>query len=69
MQRRSTENQVCQGAEKYDRTLAPPFAIGSWRPRDVQVGRHPNKWDKSGVVVETKDNYHYVVKVAVFYIK
>ncbi len=29
-----------------------------------QVGRHPNKWDKSGVVVETKDNDQYVVKVA-----
>ncbi len=29
-----------------------------------QVGRHPDKWDKSGVVVETKDNDQYVVKVA-----
>ena len=29
-----------------------------------QIGRYPNKWDKSGVVVETKENDQYVVKVA-----
>ena len=29
-----------------------------------QTGRFPNKWDKSGTVVETKGNNQYVVKVS-----
>ena len=28
-----------------------------------QRGRHPNKWDSSGVIVETKPNDQYVVKI------
>ena len=29
-----------------------------------QSGRYPKKWDKSGIVVETKAHDQYVVKVA-----
>ena len=29
-----------------------------------QAGRFPKKWDRSGVIVETKENDQYVVKVA-----
>ena len=28
-----------------------------------QVGQHPNKWDRSGVVVESKGHHQYLVKV------
>ena len=28
-----------------------------------QVGHHPNKWDKTGVVVEVHQNHQYVIRV------
>ena len=42
----------------------PPLRHGDPVMLQNQHGRFPKKWDRSGVVVETKDNDQYVVKVA-----
>ena len=42
----------------------PPLQIGDGVIIQNRSGRFPKKWDKSGIIVETKANDQYVVKVA-----
>ena len=44
--------------------MLPPLRHGDCVMLQNQRGRFPKKWDNSGVVVETKSNDQYVVKVA-----
>ena len=48
---------------EHSRSL-PPLRHGDHVLIQNQSGRFPKKWDKSGVIVETKPNDQYVVKVA-----
>ena len=48
---------------EHSRPLSP-LRIGDGVMIQNQSGRFPKKWDKSGVIVETKANDQYVVKVA-----
>ena len=54
--------KTMENMSEHSRPLLP-LEAGDHVMIQNQVGRHPNKWDKSGVVVETKDNDQYVVKV------
>ena len=47
---------------EHSRPLAP-LRIGDHVLVQNQVGRFPKKWDRSGIIVEVKDNDQYVVKV------
>ena len=40
----------------------PPLKVGDNVFIQNQVGNHPKKWDKSGVIVEVKQNHQYVVR-------
>ena len=40
----------------------PPLRVGDCVYIQNQVGNHPRRWDKSGVVVEVKQNHQYQVK-------
>ena len=42
----------------------PPLRHGDHVMIQSQHGRFPKKWDKSGIVVETKENDQYTIKVA-----
>ena len=55
--------KTMENMSEHSRPLLP-LEAGNHVMIQNQVGRHPNKWDKSGVVVEVKDNDQYVVKVA-----
>ena len=41
----------------------PPLVIGTRVYVQNQRGPHPNKWDRSGVVVDVGDNEQYLVKI------
>ena len=40
----------------------PPLKVGDHVYIQNQLGNHPKKWDKSGIVVEVRQNHQYVVK-------
>ena len=40
----------------------PPLKVGDHVFIQNQVGNHPKKWDKSGVIVEVRQHHQYVVK-------
>ena len=40
----------------------PPLKVGDHVFIQNQVGNHPKKWDKSGLIVEVKQHHQYVVK-------
>ena len=41
----------------------PPLSVGDHVRLQNQAGRHPNKWDKTGVVVEVRQYHQYVIRV------
>ncbi len=41
----------------------PPLKIGDYVRIQNQVGPHPNKWDKTGVVIEVRQYHQYVIRV------
>ena len=41
----------------------PPLRIGDHVLIQNQAGNYPNKWDKTGVVVEVKQHHQYIIKV------
>ena len=41
----------------------PPLSVGDHVRIQNQVGNHPNKWDKTGVVVEAHQYHQYVIRV------
>ena len=41
----------------------PPLIVGDHVRIQNQTGNHPNKWDKTGVVIEVRQFHQYVVKV------
>ena len=54
--------KTLENLNEHSRSL-PPLRHGDHVMIQNQRGRFPNKWDKSGTVVETKPNDQYVVKV------
>ena len=59
---RTSYVKTLENMSEHSRPLLP-LEAGDLVMIQNQVGRHPDKWDKSGVVVETKDNDQYVIKV------
>ena len=55
--------KTLENLSEHSRTLQP-LHHGDHVMVQNQCGRFPKKWDKSGIVVETKTNDQYVVKVA-----
>ncbi len=55
--------KTLENLSEHSRPL-PPLRHGDPVMLQNQHGQYPKKWDRSGVVVETKDNDQYVVKVA-----
>ena len=43
--------------------LLPPLSVGDHVRIQNQIGNHPNKWDKTGVVIEVRQYHQYVVRV------
>ena len=43
--------------------LLPPLSVGDHVRIQNQVGNHPNKWDKTGVVVVVRQYHQYVIRV------
>ena len=43
--------------------LLPPLSVGDHVRIQNQVGNHPRRWDKTGVVVEVRQYHQYVVRV------
>ena len=41
----------------------PPLAVGDLVRVQNQTGPHPNKWDKTGRIVEVRQNDQYVIKI------
>jgi hypothetical protein len=41
----------------------PPLKVGDLVCIQIQVGHHPTKWDKTGVVIEVRQFDQYVVRV------
>ena len=41
----------------------PPLKVGDCVRIQNQVGPHPNKWDKTGIVIEVRQFHQYVVRV------
>ena len=41
----------------------PPLKVGDTVRIQNQVGPHPNKWDKTGVVIEVRQFHQYVIRV------
>ena len=66
---RAKENALCarlaKQVDRLDRNtrkLAPLFIGDSVRIQN-QSGNHPNKWDKTGIVIQIGDNDQYTVRV------
>ena len=55
--------KTLEDMKEHSRPLSP-LRIGDGVIIQNQQGNHPKKWDKSGIVVEIKENDQYVVKVA-----
>ena len=55
--------KTLEDLDEHTRTL-PPLRLGDHVMVQNQTGRCPKRWDKSGTVVEIKDNEQYVVKMA-----
>ena len=43
--------------------LLPPLSVGDHVRIQNQIGNHPNKWDKTGVVIEVRQYHQYVIRV------
>ena len=43
--------------------LLPPLSVGDHVRIQNQVGNHPNKWDKTGIVIEVRQYHQYVIRV------
>ena len=43
--------------------LLPPLSVGDHVRVQNQVGNHPNRWDKTGVVDEVRQYHQYVVRM------
>ena len=41
----------------------PPLKVGDYVRIQNQVGPHPTKWDKTGIVIEVRQFHQYVVRV------
>lgn len=41
----------------------PPLKVGDTVRIQNQVGPHPNKWDKTGIIIEVRQFHQYVVRV------
>ena len=41
----------------------PPLKVGDTVRIQNQVGPHPNKWDKTGIVIEVRQFHQYVIRV------
>ena len=41
----------------------PPLAVGDLVREQNQTGHHPNKWDKTGSVVEVRQHDQYAIKI------
>ena len=41
----------------------PPLSVGDHVRIQNQVGNHPRKWDKTGIVIEVRQYHQYVVRV------
>jgi hypothetical protein len=58
-------NRHMKAAERWSEHTRrlPPLAVGHRVRIQNQVGRYPNKWDRTGTVVEVRQYDQYVVKV------
>ena len=43
--------------------LLPLLSVGDHVRIQNQVGNHPNKWDKTGVVIEVRQYHQYVIRI------
>ena len=59
---RSRYVKTLESLNEHAKTL-PPLKCGDHVLIQNQTGKFPNKWGKSGVVVEIKDFHQYVIKV------
>lgn len=58
-------NRHMQAAERWSEHTRrlPPLVVGDYVRIQNQVGPHPTKWDKTGVIVEVRQFDQYVVRV------
>ena len=58
-------NRHMRAAERWTEhtRVLPPLVIGDYVRIQNQTGRFPNKWDKTGRVIEVKQHDQYVVRV------
>ena len=54
--------RAAERLSQYTKTL-PPLRVGDHVRLQNQLGNEPLKWDKTGVVVEVKQNDQYIVRV------
>ena len=41
----------------------PPLSMGDHIRVQNQIGNHPTRWDKTGVVIEVRQYHQYVIRV------
>ena len=41
----------------------PPLSVGDHVRLQNQVGNHPNKWDKTGVIIEVRQYHQYIIRM------
>ena len=65
MREQALRNRHMKAAEKWTEHTKrlPPLKVGDKVRIQNQTGQHPNKWDKTGTVVEVKQFDQYCIKV------
>ena len=59
---RNRHQKTCERLTEHTRCL-PPLQVGDCVRVQNQTGQHPNKWDKTGVVVEVKQFDQYIIRM------
>ena len=59
---RNRHMKACERLSEHTRNL-PPLTVGDRVRLQNQVGPHPTKWDKTGVVIEVRQFHQYAVRI------
>ena len=59
---RNRYHRTSESLKEHSRPL-PPLSAGDWCYIQNQTGNHPNRWDRSGVIVDVLGHDSYLVKV------